>query len=216
MQEEIFQLSEHQCHLVLGNQAPRVLVVKPLGPFEWRCLMQECQLLQSLIRVPFAMCAFDMESLDSFRQPDFSTLQFLTSELVPALRDRFGDIPMVLGGYSLGGLFALWCVSQTSLFQAVAACSPSLWAEWWDDHAQNCPPRVRYAYLSLGLTEERTSKQPYCRMGDALRLQHQRHLVQFGPDNCALQWHPGGHFNQIEQRKAQGFAWCINHLISCN
>lgn len=46
--------------------------------------------------------------------------------LFPALRERFGDLPAVIGGYSLGGLFSLWAAAQTDSFRAVAAgvCRP--------------------------------------------------------------------------------------------
>ena len=33
----------------------------------------------------------------------------------------------VLGGYSMGGLFALWAACRTDAFSAVAAASPSVW-----------------------------------------------------------------------------------------
>lgn len=213
MVEEVKIIAGRKCHLVSQQQPPEVLLVKPLGSFEYRCLMQECQLLESMVAQPFAMCAFEVENMDSFRQPDHETLTFLTNDLVPSLHEQFGSRPLVLGGYSLGGLFALWSSSRTQAFDAVAACSPSLWADWWAEYAQEHPSLSKFVYLSLGDTEENTRKQPFCRMGDSLRSQHQLNLLQKGESHCVLEWNKGGHFADIEQRKAKGFAWCINKLF---
>ena len=38
---------------------------------------------------------------------------------------------IVLGGYSLAGLFAHWAVCKEECFDAVAAASPSLWIVAW-------------------------------------------------------------------------------------
>lgn len=213
MNEDIFISGQHSCHLILSDLQPKVVVVKPLGPFEWKCLMDECTLLSQQVSVPFAMVAFDMENLDSFRQPDAATLAFLTGELVPELRRRFGSVPLVLGGYSLGGLFALWSSTCTPIFDAVAACSPSLWADWWGGYAEEHPSLSRYVYLSVGDTEEKTRKMPFALMGDSLRAQHERHQQQLAPGSFTLEWNEGGHFADIEMRKAKGFAWCINKIF---
>lgn len=213
MTEEIIEISGRNCHLITGDQTPQVIVVKPLGSFEWRCLNDECHLLATMVQAPFAMCAFDVEDMDTFRQPDIPTLDYLRYHLIPYLQQHYGNLPLVLGGYSLGGLFALWCSTQCSLFSAVAACSPSLWTGWWAEYAQTHPPLAQYVYLSVGDTEERTRKEPFCHMGDALRNQHQLHLAQLSTQRCTLEWNTGGHFNDIEMRKAKGFAWCINHLL---
>ena len=57
------------------------------------------------------------------------TLRFLTEQIIPSLKQRF-DLPenvkIILGGYSLAGLFALWASTQTNLFYGVAAASPSV------------------------------------------------------------------------------------------
>lgn len=211
--EVITEIGGRGCHLLTCGQAPKVVVVKPLGRFEWRCLTQECEILAQLVAVDFVMCAFDVEDMDSFRLPDVAMLAYLTDVLVPELRRQYPEQSMVLGGYSLGGLFALWCSTMTDLFSAVAACSPSLWAEWWPGHAQNHAPKCPWVYLSVGDTEEKTRKQPFCRMGDALRAEYQLLLSQVGAERCVLEWNQGGHFADIEMRKAKGFAWCINHLL---
>lgn len=61
-------------------------------------------------------------------------LQFLGEELLPALEAKYalaGPERRALFGHSLGGLFAVWALSQQDparrLFQGYVAASPSLW-----------------------------------------------------------------------------------------
>ena len=62
------------------------------------------------------------------------TLRFLTEQVIPTLEQRFHlpeNVKIILGGYSLAGLFALWVSTQTDLFYGVAAASPSVWFPGW-------------------------------------------------------------------------------------
>lgn len=213
MNEEIIDIEGRNCHIFTDNRQPRALIIKPSGPFEWRCLAEECETIKGMTDMPFTMCAFDMDNLDSFRQPDNVTLNHITHAIVPMLRKRYGVIPIILGGYSLGGLFAMWASTTTDIFAAIAACSPSLWADWWDSYANVYPTQAQWVYLSVGDTEDKTRKSPFCRMGEVLRAQHQRVISQLGADQCTLEWNKGGHFDDIEQRKAKGYAWCLNKLM---
>lgn len=214
MTEETLYIADHCCHLVSCGNTPACLLVKPLGVFERKCLVEECGMIAERTSVPYVMAAFEVEDFDAFRHEDRKTLDFVTNALIPTLLRRYGNLPLVMGGYSLGGLFALWCCTQTNAFEAVAACSPSLWVEWWSGYATTNPPQAHYLYLSVGDTEEKTHKKPFSMMGDCIRAQHERNLQLVGPARCTLEWNKGGHFNEIEQRKAKGFAWCISKIIN--
>ena len=65
----------------------------------------------------------------SFGSGAEDTLSLMISELIPGIRKRYetGNIPVILGGYSLAGLFSLWSSYQTDSFSAIAAVSPSVW-----------------------------------------------------------------------------------------
>ena len=63
-------------------------------------------------------------------------MAFIEKMLIPEIGRRYGleenikDIPVILGGYSLAGLFALWSAYQESCavkFAAAAGMSPSVW-----------------------------------------------------------------------------------------
>ena len=59
--------------------------------------------------------------MDHLPLKDIPMLVSCINSLLPALRERYGDLPAVIGGYSLGGLFSLWAAAQTDSFRAVAA-----------------------------------------------------------------------------------------------
>ena len=140
------------------------------------------------------------------------TLEYLLSALVPELRERFGPLPLILGGYSLGGLFALWASMQTDTFQAVAAASPSVWIHGWLPFARKHVPLAEDIYLSLGGREEQVKNQAIARVGDNLRAHYALLQEQVGPEHCTLVWEQGNHFTDNEGRLARAFAWCLRRI----
>lgn len=137
------------------------------------------------------------------------TLQYVLVDLIPELQRSWGALPVILGGYSLGGLFALWASSQTDTFQSLAAASPSVWIHKWIPFAKKHPPMAQNVYLSLGDQEEHVKNQAIARVGDNLREQFKLLQTQLGPEHCTLVWEPGNHFTDNEGRLARAFAWCI-------
>ena len=81
------------------------------------------------------------------------TLRFLTERVIPTLKQQFHlpeNVKIILGGYSLAGLFALWASTQTNLFYGVAAASPSVWFPGWMEFEQQHLMQTQRVYLSLG------------------------------------------------------------------
>ena len=208
----IIEIGGRNCHIIGEKQSEVTVIVKPLGEFERLLIEDECRLISEMSSVPFCMVAFEVTEGDLRPTGAEDTYQYLEKVLLPYIKANMHPIRLILGGYSLGGLFALWSVTRTDAFDAVFAGSPSLWMEGWNEYADAHPLKVRYAYMSLGDKEECTRKQPFCIIGDRVRLQHKRHEAQLGSDHCILEWNEGGHFNEIEMRKAKGAAWCIKSL----
>ena len=205
----IIEIGGRNCHIIGEKQSEVTVIVKPLGEFERLLIEDECRLISEMSSVPFCMVAFEVTEADLRPTGAEDTYQYLERTLLPYIKDNIHPLRLILGGYSLGGLFALWSVTRTDAFDAVFAGSPSLWMEGWNEYADAHPLKVRYAYMSLGDKEECTRKQPFCIIGDRVRLQHKRHEAQLGTDHCILEWNEGGHFNEIEMRKAKGAAWCL-------
>ena len=138
------------------------------------------------------------------------TLRFLTEQVVPTLKQQFHlpeNVKIILGGYSLAGLFALWASTQTDLFYGVAAASPSVWFPGWMEFEQQHPIQAQRVYLSLGDKEERTKNAVMAAVGDNIRTLHSR-LTARGVD-CTLEWNSGGHFKDADLRTAKAFRWVM-------
>ena len=138
------------------------------------------------------------------------TLRFLTEQVIPTLEQRFHlpeNVRIILGGYSLAGLFALWASTQTALFSGVAAASPSVWFPGWMEFEQQHPIQAQRIYLSLGDREERTRNATMATVGDNICALHSR-LAERGTD-CTLEWNIGGHFKDADLRTARAFQWVM-------
>ena len=138
------------------------------------------------------------------------TLCFLTEQVVPTLKQQFPlpeNVKIILGGYSLAGLFALWVSRQINLFYGVAAASPSVWFPGWMEFEQQHPIQAQRVYLSLGDKEEHTKNAVMAVVGDNIRTLRSQ-LTARGVD-CTLEWNSGGHFKDADLRTAKAFRWVM-------
>ena len=150
---------------------------------------------------------------ESFGGNAVDTLRFLTEQVIPTLEQQFPlpkNVKIILGGYSLAGLFALWASTQTDLFYGVAAASPSVWFPGWMEFEQQHPMQAQCIYLSLGDREERTKNLTMAAVGDNIRALH-RELAGRGKD-CTLEWNSGGHFKEADLRTARAFRWVTEDI----
>ena len=118
----------------------------------------------------------------------------------------------VLGGYSMGGLFALWAACRTDAFSAVAAASPSVWFPGFTEYVLSGAIRTGYVYLSLGDREEKTKNPVMATVGDEIRKIYA--WLQSKEIPCCLEWNEGNHFRDLEERMAKGFAWAMKGLCT--
>ena len=141
------------------------------------------------------------------------TLRFLIEQVIPTLKQQFDlpeDIKIILGGYSLAGLFALWASTQTALFSGVAAASPSVWFPGWMEFEQQHPIQAQRIYLSLGDKEEHTKNAVMAVVGNNIRTLHSQ-LIARGAD-CTFEWNNGGHFKDADLRTARAFRWAMEDM----
>ena len=209
------------------QQPPKALMIQPMGAQERDGIDIEVDAICALVEVPFAMAAFAIDNwemeLTPWHDPAVSnrqevgehaidTLGYITDSLIPSLKERYGELPVVLGGYSLGGLFARWAVSWTDRFEAAASVSPSLWICHWRGFSEARPVYAKHVYISLGDREEHSRNRAMATVGDNVRWEHE-HLEQLlGPQHTMLEWNRGGHFADVPQRTAKGFAWCLKQV----
>ena len=214
------------CRL-FGSETPDVLLIQPSARHENASLVDEVAQLSALLNRPFLLVTIELEdwTIDLMpwwdgnisRDPEAGkhgqeTLDYILQDLLPELERRYGPRPVVLGGYSLAGLFALWVSCQTDRFQAIAAASPSVWIHGWLPFAKKNKPMTEAVYLSLGDREEHVKNQAIARVGDNLRAYYEWLRTQLDPEHCTLVWEEGGHFNDNAGRLARAFAYSVSCL----
>ena len=212
---------------VSDSVQPQYILIQTLGRHERGFFDRTADLIAGESDVPFVLVAFQVIDWDLDltpwhddainRSPEVGTktgetLHYVTESLLPALEAEYGKLPVILGGYSLGGLFALWSSSQTDRFSAIAAASPSLWIKDWLDFAQAHPVMTGKVYLSLGDREEHVKNRFIARVGDSVRGEYELLQARLGSENCTLVWNSGGHFQDEDKRLASAFAWCLKNL----
>lgn len=138
------------------------------------------------------------------------TLEHLKS-LIGRITDSKQGARVVIGGYSLAGLFALWASCQTDFFAATVAASPSLWFDGWLDYAAQHPMMSQAVYLSLGDKETHSKNKTLATIAQC--MERQADIVSKQQVRCVMEWNAGNHFQDNGLRMGKGFAWVMNHLI---
>ncbi len=225
MEKQIIEIGGRKVLLYKTDNEPQVVLIQTLGKQERGSIDGEVEMIRKAAEVPFVMAAFaiaDWEvELTPWHDPEVShrkdvgehanaTLEYVTDTLLPSLENEYGDLPVILGGYSLGGLFSRWAASESDSFAAVACCSPSVWIAGWRDYSASHPVLARNVYLSLGDREEFSNDKAVAQVGDNIRWEYEHLLQTIGSDRCTLEWTPGNHFMDGDRRMAKGFTWCIS------
>ena len=220
MTKKEYTLSDRTCFLY-QNEAAKHLLIQPIDEHDLEGLDQEVETIKELSDKSFSLVAFMIKDWNQeltpwgappvFGKTPFGdgaekTLEFITSQLLPEVQE---DIPhLILGGYSLAGLFALWAGYQTDKFEGIAAASPSVWYPQWIDYASGNKPLAKSVYLSLGDKEEKAKNPVMAQVGNAIRKQHE--LLTEQEIKTILEWNAGNHFVDSDKRMAKGFAWLLN------
>ena len=245
MTKKEYTLSDRTCFLYQDAAATHMLI-QPIDEHDLELLDQEVEAIKELSDKPFSLVAFMIKDWNQeltpwvappiFGKTPFGdgaekTLEFITSQLLPEVQENITHL--ILGGYSLAGLFALWAGYQTDRFEGIAAASPSVWYPQWIDYASENKPFAKSVYLSLGDKEEKAKNRwnseshqvrlngrvvtevgkanpVMAQVGNAIRKQHE--LLTEQEINTLLEWNAGNHFVDSDKRMAKGFAWVINNL----
>lgn len=213
MKERI--LAGKTCYL--SAEAPAgYLLIQAVDPRDGSDLDGQIGEIARLTGADFRLCAFVVDDWNAdlspwsappvFGRQPFAgnapaTLRFLTEDLLPELAGP-GE-RLILGGYSLAGLFALWAVTRTDSFEAVAAASPSVWFPGWLDYLRENPVRAGRVRLSLGDRESRARNPAMARVGEAIQATQE---ILSGYLDSDFTWNPGNHFAEPDLRTARAFA----------
>ena len=218
------QIGDRPCR-IYGADCAEYLLLQMTDEHELQRMDNEVAAIAQGAAHPFLFAAVSVESWndelspweapvvwgkESFGGDAADTLHFLTEQVISTLKKQFAlpeNIRIILGGYSLAGLFALWASTQTDLFYGIAAASPSVWFPSWMEFEQQYPMQTQRVYLSLGDKEECTKNTVMAVVGNNIRTLHSQ-LTARGTD-CTLQWNSGGHFKDADLRTAKAFRWTM-------
>lgn len=114
-----------------------------------------------------------------------------------------------IGGYSLGGLFALFAACEKELFDGVMSVSGSLWypgaLEYFNE--KSIGKRIGKIYMSLGDKESLTKKAEREKVG----FNTEKLAEVFGKTKeVFFEYNRGGHFTDINGRIAKSILTEIN------
>ena len=159
MTKESHEIGGGRCDIISFGE-PQFLLLQPVDEHDLDGLEREAALIAEM-NIPFALAAFKIEDWNrelspwdappAFGSQGFGrdaprTLAFAERVLLPEVIERWKlpeHIPVILGGYSLAALFALWSAYQTDTFSAIAAASPSVWFPGWMEYAERHIPKTR-------------------------------------------------------------------------
>ena len=210
------------------TDAAKYLLIQPVDGHDIEVLDNEVAEIQDNTDKQFSLIAFKIEDWNnelspweappafgnkSFGSGAKDTLEFIENRLIPTVKEKYNlndEVRFILGGYSLAGLFSLWSAYKLDTFFGIAAASPSVWFNGWEEFMNNNTPLSNNIYLSLGDTEEKTKNKVMSKVGDNIRKQEQ--LLKNNNINTILEWNKGGHFSNSELRVAKAFVWCIENI----
>ena len=139
-------------------------------------------------------------------------LDWMKTSLFPWIDSQsFSADKYCIIGYSLAGLFAMWSLYESELFDGCISGSGSFWFEEWKEYAEKHSPKKHCSvYLSLGGKEEKTKNVFMASVGD--RTRELEKLLKADPmvDTVRLEMNPGGHFADSSKRLLKGLRWIID------
>ena len=202
-----------------GNPEADLVLVQMVGDHDLSYIAGEIALIRQQSPKDFRFLALQVDNWNADLSPWEAPAVFGNegfgsgaAQTLEYLQDICSDTSKtyILGGYSLSALFALWAASRTSLFSGVAAASPSMWFPGFLDHMRANPLHCGMAYLSLGDKEEKTRNPVMATVAKCIRTAHTI-LTEQGITST-LEWNPGNHFRDADQRTAKAFAWVMNQI----
>ncbi len=232
MKAEERRIGGTDCRIYVPEEAPAAILVQPADDNDLELMDSEAAWIEAHTDVPFLLAAFRIrdwnEQLSPWPAPPVfgkngfgdgapKTLDYVLQQLLPALDAAWPaangqqERPVLLGGYSLAGLFALWAATKTDRFAGINGASPSVWFPGWPAYVSRDPIRSRCIYLSLGDAEERTRSPQMRQVGDNIR-ELAAALKQQPQTESVLEWNEGNHFRDSDVRSAKGFVWTLEHV----
>lgn len=197
-----------------GNPNADTILIQPVDDHDMAYIENEVSLIKASSNADFKLIAVKVDNWNNDLSPWEAPAVFGNDDFGGEACRMFEKVLKLtedktktyyIGGYSLAGLFALWAVYQTDVFEGVVAASPSIWFPGLVDYMKANEIKVQNVYLSLGDKEEKAKNPTMATVGDCIREAY-AWLNEQGV-NVVLEWNQGNHFKDADVRTAKGFVW---------
>lgn len=203
-----------------GNRSSEVVLIQMIDKQGLELIENELVSIHKRTDIDFLLRAFKVKDWNKDLSPWEAPAVFgrddfgggADNTLAEILRSC-SDNSMVyyIGGYSLAGLFALWCAYQTDVFSGVASASPSIWFPGFTDYMKEHTIKSGCVYLSLGNNEAKSRNPVMASVGR--KIQEAYSVLNDHNIKCTMEWNEGNHFKDTDIRTAKAFSWVINQSI---
>lgn len=133
-------------------------------------------------------------------------LRLLIDEILPKTKELIEGVPKFTGiaGYSLAGLFAVYAMYKTDVFDRVASMSGSLWFSNFIEYCKRneykrLPDKI---YFSLG-DKEANTRNPVLKTVQDKTIELSEYFKILGSE-VIFELNPGNHFTDTILRSAKG------------
>ena len=142
-------------------------------------------------------------------------LNLLTNSIIPTITNIINNelhkeiTDYIIAGYSLAGLFALYSIYKTNIFNKVISCSGSLWYPNFTNYVKenNYLNKPKKIYFSLGNKESNTKNELLKTVKDKT-IDLVDHYKNKGIDTI-YEENIGNHFQDVTKRIARGINWIL-------
>ena len=203
-----------------GNDDAKAILVQTVDEYDLKNIENEISYIKNNTNKDFCLYAFKVDNWNDDLSPWYADAIFgnnefkgngkkTLDEIIAYLKDESKDY--YIGGYSLAALFSLWAAFNTNLFKGVAAASPSVWLNDFDNFVYKNNIKTKNVYLSLGDKEDKaknqvmkTVKEKIIKINDILLNKE---------INTILEFNEGNHFKDADIRTAKAFVWLLNQEV---
>ena len=133
-------------------------------------------------------------------------LRLLIDDILPKAKEMIEGEPKFIGiaGYSLAGLFAVYAMYKTDVFDRVASMSGSLWFYDFIEYCKrnDCRKLPDKIYFSLG-NKEANTRNPVLKTVEDNTRELAEYFKKLGSE-VIFELNPGNHFTDTILRSAKG------------
>ncbi|MFA1014486.1 alpha/beta hydrolase-fold protein [Dubosiella newyorkensis] len=118
--------------------------------------------------------------------------------------------PWIIAGYSMGGLFAMYCPYRSSLFTNVCCVSGSVWYPGFESFAttETMIKKPKSVYFSLG-RKEIQERNPYLQTTGKIMESLEEDYKKKGIKTTMV-WNNGNHFTDPVGRMVDALIWTLH------